>query len=80
MIRNSSDYISWFYSIPTLEDELTDEEIMAIAAAELGIVKSQPELGDGKEQEAPKKDTPQTPEGKSKDAPKEGTPVEGVIE
>ena len=64
---------------PTLEDELTDEEIMAIAAAELGIVKSQPELSDGKEQKAPQKDTLQTPEGKSKDAPNEGTPIEGVI-
>ena len=53
---------------------------MAIAAAELGIVKSQPELSDGKEQKAPQKDTPQTPEGKPKDAPNEGAPVEGVIE
>ena len=65
---------------PTLEDELTDEEIEAIAAAELGIVKSQPQLSDGKEQDTPERDTPQTPEGKPKDAPKEGTPVEGVIE
>lgn len=65
---------------PTLEDELTDEEIEAIAAAELGIIKSSPQLSGSKEQETPQKDTPQTPEGKPKDAPKEGTPVEGVIE